>query len=78
MVRVKGLDSRGGRNPRLVAGGRNCPPDSFSVPPLFKSSRLQDQKNRIPDWVSCFFGASGDTELFEKPSKINGFWAVGQ
>ncbi len=46
MVRVKGLDSRGGRNPRLVAGGRNCPPDSFSVPPLFKSSRLQDQKKQ--------------------------------
>ena len=36
LVRVKGLDSRG-LDARLVAGGRNSPPDCFSVPPLFES-----------------------------------------
>lgn len=25
--------------------------------------------------TSLFVGTSGDTELFEKPSNINGFWA---
>ena len=31
------------------------------------------QIKKTPHRVSFLFGASGDTELFEKPSNINGF-----
>ena len=39
-------------------------------------ARLNDsnmQKPALPDGGAGFFGASGDTELFEKASNINGF-----
>lgn len=39
---------------------------------LFKS-RLRQTKKQTHKRVSAFFGASGDTELFEKASNINGF-----
>ena len=61
MVRVKGLDLRGGVTPawspavetvhRTVSLYRLC-----SSPLDYKT-----KKNRIPDWVSCFFGAGERT-----------------
>ncbi len=36
------------------------------------------QIQHLSDICGKKYGASGDIELFEKPSKINGFWAVGQ
>ena len=39
---------------------------------LISVKRLE--KSPETDWLQDFSGASGDTELFEKHSNINGFW----
>ena len=64
---------RAGAYPRLVAGGRNCPPDSFSVPPLFKSSRLTDQKKRYPNGY-LFFWCEWRYRTFRKSKQYQWFW----
>jgi len=35
------------------------------------------KKQKALAFASAFSGASGDTELFEKRSNINGFWLSG-
>lgn len=71
-----GLDSRGGvpplgrRRSKLSTGQFLC---TASVQVL----SISRPKKEIPEWVSLFFGANGDTELFEKASNINGFGTFG-
>lgn len=38
---------------------------------------IEQRKNPETVEISGFSGANGDTELFEKASNINGFWAFG-
>jgi len=61
--------------------GQNSFPLFFSLRWLtfLPSKQLYMQKNtRFPEETGYDFGTSGDTELFEKPSNINGVGTFGQ
>ncbi len=72
---------------------REGPPNSVENPEKKRENQQQIHDDSAPKHSVCqaapllFLlpysgcipdGTSGDIELFEKPSNINGFWAVGQ